>query len=187
MPFGATPSPRHLNPTINCACSRHRRWPRVPRRLCPSLLLCQLQRDELWNFSFSNVSAPFRNQSAGYRTRSESVSRALGLPPRSRAAGLIVSVFYPSISFARSCHRRWSGCSPDFCFCVLHAHPPLPHPECGLQDTCISINTRLGGSRPTSSLTRSGKDVHRTNHEQREREQPGRFGARGSAGLASVN
>ena len=58
MPFGATPSPRHLNPTINCVRSRHRRWPRVPRRLCPSLLLCQLQRDELWNFSFSNVSAP---------------------------------------------------------------------------------------------------------------------------------
>ena len=63
---------------------------------------------------------------------------------------------------------------------------PLPHPECGLQDTCISISTGLESSRPTSSLTGSGKDGHR-NHEQREREQPGRFGACWSAGLAGVN
>ena len=47
----------------------------------------------------------------------------------------------------------------------------LPHPECGLQDTCISISTGLEGSRPNSSITGSGKDGHRTNHEQRERER----------------
>ena len=64
--------------------------------------------------------------------------------------------------------------------------PPLPHPECGLQDTCISISTGLESSWPTSSLTGSGKDGHR-NHEQREREQPGRFGACWSAGLTGVN
>ena len=63
----------------------------------------------------------------------------------------------------------------------------LPHPECGFQDTCVGICTGLEGSRPTSSLTGGGKDGHRTNHERRETEQPGRFGARGSAGLAGVN
>ena len=63
---------------------------------------------------------------------------------------------------------------------------PLPHPECGLRMTCISISTGLESSRPTSSLTGSGNDGHRNNNEQREREQPGRFGACWSAGLAGV-
>ena len=117
-----------------------------------------------------------------------------GSRPASSLAGCATDRFgffypgvpYQGIFFARSCHRRWSGCFPDFCFRLARVNY-LPHPECGFQDTCIGICTGIEGSRLTSSLTGSGKDGHRTNHEQREREQPGRFGARGSAGLAGVN
>jgi hypothetical protein len=50
---------------------------------------------------------------------------------------------------------------------------PLPHPECGLQDTCISISTGLESSRPTSSLTGSGMDGHRNHEQRRENSQDG--------------
>jgi hypothetical protein len=89
----------------------------------------------------------------------------------------MVLVFYPSIFFARSRHRRWPGALLRFLL-LLHlcrrayvSAPPLPHPECGLQDTGIS--TDLEGSRPISSLAGSGKDGHCTHDNGRENSQDG--------------